>query len=86
MIPAKPLDRAISNIKYRLGKYYVRMGLIPLPPKLRVCRVFSYPSPPRGPYVINDWPPMSRLLLQPQSVCFYRALNRVTVIFLEITQ
>jgi len=27
MIPAKPLDRAISNIKYRLGKYYVRMGL-----------------------------------------------------------
>ena len=26
MIPAKP-DRAISDIKYRLGKYYVRMGL-----------------------------------------------------------
>ena len=31
MIPAKPLDRAISNIKYRLGKYYVRMGLTPSP-------------------------------------------------------
>ena len=27
MIPVNPLDRAISNIKYRLGKYYVRMGL-----------------------------------------------------------
>ena len=27
MIPAKPLDRAISNIKYRLEKYYVKMGL-----------------------------------------------------------
>ena len=25
MIPAKSLDRAISNIKYRLGKYYVRV-------------------------------------------------------------
>ena len=34
MIPAKPLDRAISNIKYQLGKYYVRMmGLTPPPPK-----------------------------------------------------
>ena len=31
MIPAKPLDRAISNIKYRLGKYYVRMGLTHMP-------------------------------------------------------
>ena len=43
MIPAKPPDRAISNIKYRLGKYYVRMGLaLPLP-KVRVCRDFSKP-------------------------------------------
>ena len=31
MIPAKPLDHAIFNIKYRLGKYYVRMGLAPSP-------------------------------------------------------
>ena len=31
MIPAKLLDRAISNIKYLLGKYYVRMGLTPSP-------------------------------------------------------
>ena len=31
MIPAKPLDRAISNRKYRLGKYYIRMGLTPPP-------------------------------------------------------
>ena len=42
MIPAKPIDRAISNIKYRLGKYYVRMGLNVLP-KVRVCRNFSNP-------------------------------------------
>ena len=28
MIPAKPLDRAISNTNYRLGKYYVWPGLI----------------------------------------------------------
>ena len=41
MIPAKPLDRAISNIKYRLGKYYVRMGLTP--------------SPHRDPCVLNEW-------------------------------
>ena len=33
MTPTKPLDRAISNIKYRLGKYYVRMCLTPSPPK-----------------------------------------------------
>ena len=46
MIPPKPLDRAISNIKYRLGKYYVRMGLTALP-KVRVCK---------DPYVINEWP------------------------------
>jgi hypothetical protein len=26
--PAKPLGHAISNIKYQLGKYYIRMGLI----------------------------------------------------------
>ena len=31
MIPAKPLDRVISDIKYRLGKYYVRVGLTPPP-------------------------------------------------------
>jgi hypothetical protein len=31
MTPVKPLDRAISNIKYRLGKYYVRMDLPPSP-------------------------------------------------------
>ena len=42
MIPAKPLDRAISNIKYRPGKYYVRIGWTPLP-KVRVCRDFSKP-------------------------------------------
>ena len=55
MIPAKKLDRAISNIKYRLGKYYVRMGLTLYPPKVRVCRHFSN-TPPRDPYVINEWP------------------------------
>ena len=54
MIPAKPVDRAISNIKYRLGKYYARMALTPPPFKLRVCRDFS--NPPRDPYVINEWP------------------------------
>ena len=57
MIPSKPLDRAISNIKYRLVKYYVRMGLTPLS-KVRVCRDFSNPpSRPRDPYVINEWSP-----------------------------
>ena len=54
MIPAKPLDRAISNIKYPFGKYYVRIGLTPLS-KVRVCRDFSNPVLPRGPYVINEW-------------------------------
>ena len=49
MVPAKPLDRAISNIKYRLGKFYVRMDFTP-PPKVRVCSDFSNPpSPPSGP-------------------------------------
>ena len=43
LIPVKPLDRAIFNIKYPLGKEYVRMGLTPLP-KVRVCRDFSNPS------------------------------------------
>ena len=52
MIPAEPLDRAISNINYRLGKYYVRMSLTP-PPQVRVFRDFSNPFPPRDPYVIN---------------------------------
>ena len=57
MIPAKPLDRTISNIKYRLVKYYVRMGLTPHPPKIRVFRDFSNPPLfPRDPYVINEWP------------------------------
>ena len=60
MIPAKSLDCAISNIQYRLGKYYVRMGLIPLP-KVRVCRDFSPPLP-RDPYVINEWPLKKPLL------------------------
>ena len=56
MIPAKPLDWEISNIKYQLGKYYERMGLTPTP-KVRVCRDFSNPpSLRRGPYVINKWP------------------------------
>ena len=54
MIPAKPLDSAISNIKYQLGKYYVRMGLTPSP-QVRVCRNFSNPSLLRDPYVINEW-------------------------------
>ena len=52
MILAKPLDRAISIIKYRLGKYYIRMGLTP--PQVRVCRDFS--TPPRDLFVINEWP------------------------------
>ena len=47
MILAKPLDPAISNIKYRLGKCYVRMGLTPL--KVRVCIDFSNPPPSSGP-------------------------------------
>ena len=54
MIPAKPLDRAIYNIKYRLGKYYVRMGLTP--PKLEYVEIFQTPPSPRDPYVINEWP------------------------------
>ena len=57
MISAKPLDPAISNIKYRLGKYYLRMHLTPLLPKVRVCGDFFNPPPihPRDPYVINEW-------------------------------
>ena len=31
MIPAKPLDHTISDIKYRLGKYYVRLDFTPSP-------------------------------------------------------
>ena len=46
MIPAKPLDRAISDIKYLLGKYYVRMGMTS--PKVRVCRDFSNAPPSLG--------------------------------------
>ena len=45
MIPAKPLDRAISNIKYRLEKYYVKMGLTPSP-QVRVCGDYSNPPTP----------------------------------------
>ena len=56
MIPAKPLFRAISKIKYRLGKYYIRMGLTPPPPNVRECRDFSNLPHPRDPYVINEWP------------------------------
>ena len=45
MIPAKLLDRAISNIKYRLGKYYVRMGLTPSSPhKYEYVEIFPTPS------------------------------------------
>ena len=55
MIPAKTFDRAISNIKYRLGKYYVTMGLT-LSPQVRICRDFSNPPLPRDPYVVNEWP------------------------------
>jgi hypothetical protein len=43
MIPAKPLDRVISNMKYQLGKYYVRMGLTPSSPKY--VEIFSTPPP-----------------------------------------
>ena len=53
MIPAKQLDRSISNIKYRLGKYYVRMGLTP--PQNKNMKRFFQPLPPRDPYVINEW-------------------------------
>ena len=45
MIPAKLLDRAISNIKYLLEKYYIRTSLTPPPPKVRVYRDFSNPPP-----------------------------------------
>ena len=55
MIHAKPLARAISNIKYRLIKYYVRMRLTP-PPQVRVCRNFPTPPLSRDPYAINEWP------------------------------
>ena len=44
MIPAKPFDRAISKIKYQLGKYYVRMGLTPPPLKYEYVEIF--PTPP----------------------------------------
>ena len=55
MIPAKPLDRAIYNIKYQLGKYYVRIGLTP-PPKYEYVDIFPTPPLLREPYVINKWP------------------------------
>ena len=60
MIPAKPVDRAISNIKYRLGKYYVRMDLTPSPTKVRDVEIFSTP-PPSGPLRNNERPPMTKL-------------------------
>ena len=54
MIPAKPLERGIYNVKYRLGEYYVRMSLTLLP-KVRVCRHFSNSLPiPLDLYVINE--------------------------------
>ena len=57
MIPAKPLNRVISNIKYRLGKYYVRMGLTP---SLKYEHVEIFPTPlPQDPYVINELPLMT---------------------------
>ena len=81
MIPAKPVDRAISNIKYRLGKYYVRMGLTPFPPKVRVCRDFSNPSPPRDAYVINEWRPIVSALkncsLNSREVFEFKHINNV---------
>ena len=62
MILTKPFDCAISNIKYRLGKYYVRMGLTPRLSKVRVCRDFSNPPLPQDPYVINEWPLTANIL------------------------
>ena len=53
MISAKPLDHAISNIKYRLGKYYVRMGLTPPSQSKSMYRFFQTP-PPSGP-LHNKW-------------------------------
>ena len=55
MIPAKPLGRAISNIKYQLGKYYLRMGLTPLPPKYEYVEIFPTPPPSRA-LRNNEWP------------------------------
>ena len=49
MIPAKPLDRATSNIKYRLGKYYVRMDLPPPPQNKDIQRFLQTPPFPSGP-------------------------------------
>ena len=45
MIPAKPLDRAISNIKYRFGKESKGM-----------LRFFQPPSLHRNLYLIDEWP------------------------------
>ena len=55
MIPVKPLDRAISNIKNLLRKYYVRMGLTPSHPKSEYVEIFPTPLLPRDPYLINEW-------------------------------
>ena len=41
MIPAKPLDPKVTNIKYRLGKYYVRMGLTPSLPSRLLCKLMN---------------------------------------------
>ena len=54
MIPAKPLDRMISNIKYILGKYYVRMGLTPAPPQSMYVEIFPTSPLPRDPYLIKE--------------------------------
>ena len=44
MIPGKPLDRAISNINYRLGKYCVGMGLTPSS-HVSVRKILQTPPP-----------------------------------------
>ena len=70
MIPAKPLDRAIFNIKQRLGKYYVRMGLTPLPQSKSMQRFFQ-PLLPRDPYVNNEWPLNGRFhVFRSSAFCF----------------
>ena len=53
----------ISYIKYRLGKYYVRIPVLLPPPK--ACTDFSNPPPTRDPYVINKRPLISILNKQP---------------------
>ena len=54
MIPPKPLDRAIYNIKYRLGKY--RKNGFDSPPQSKSMQRFFQNPLPRNPYVINEQP------------------------------